>query len=74
MPTNGNNQPHNFDCEGTENEGGTRPGRGEEHESGHRQKESGWHHDQSGEFHRLSLFSNVWHREPRIRERLMAIA
>jgi hypothetical protein len=54
MSSDGNDEADDFNGEGTENEGGARRGGRKEHERGNRQKESGWHDNQSGEFHRLS--------------------
>jgi hypothetical protein len=51
----GDDQAKGFDCEATKYKGGSR-GRGwEEHERGNREKETGWHDQQSSVFHSLSL-------------------
>jgi hypothetical protein len=56
MPADRNDETDNFNGERAHNKRGTRLGPREEHERGNGEKESGWHHDQSGEFHSLSLF------------------
>jgi hypothetical protein len=63
VSTDSNDQANRFDGQGAKNKGGTRRSRREEHERGNGEKESGWHHDQSGEFHRLSLLPIVGYRE-----------
>jgi hypothetical protein len=59
----GNDEANRFDGQGTKNKGGTRRGPREEHERGNGEKESGWHDDQSGEFHCLSLLPIIGYRE-----------
>jgi hypothetical protein len=55
VSTDRNDEADDFDGQSTENESGTRRGARKEHERGDGEKESGWHDDQSGELHGLSL-------------------
>jgi hypothetical protein len=56
VAANGNPQAERFDGQATEDKSRPRRGRGEEDERGYREKESGWHDQQSGVFHGLSFF------------------
>lgn len=48
-------QPQSLDRQATEDEGGSRHGGGKQDQRGDREKESCWHGQQSGVFHRLSF-------------------
>jgi hypothetical protein len=54
----GDGETECFNSESAEDEGGPLSWRGKEHERGYREKESGWHDQQSGVLHGLS-FSEI---------------
>jgi hypothetical protein len=56
VAANGDPQAERFDGQSADHEGRPRCGCGEEDECGDREKESGWHDQQSGVSHGLSFF------------------